>query len=145
MDKSVRFSQLWLWNIIMSCSQVKVTRWFGGICCLHLQDWIISQHEAELSLPLASCWFLTSLILQPWRWRQYIPPKCYLFFNGLHNVIFQKIETVCNHSCENLKSHLSIIGVFSRFVITQHCSNFISWYMRKTNLLQIWESPEVHN
>jgi hypothetical protein len=30
--------------------------------------------------------------LPPWRWKQHIPPKCRLIFNGLHGVISQKIE-----------------------------------------------------
>jgi hypothetical protein len=30
-------------------------------------------------------------LTQSWRWRQYIPAKCQLTFNGLHCVIFQKI------------------------------------------------------
>jgi hypothetical protein len=36
-------------------------------------------------------WFLARLILLPWRWRRYVPPKRRLTFNGLHCVISQKI------------------------------------------------------
>jgi hypothetical protein len=37
-----------------------------------------------LFLPPATCWFLASLILRPWRWR--------LIFNGLYGVVSQKTE-----------------------------------------------------
>jgi hypothetical protein len=40
---------------------------------------------------LLSRWFIARLILLPWRWRQYVPPKRQLTLNGLHGVIFQKI------------------------------------------------------
>jgi hypothetical protein len=40
---------------------------------------------------LLSRWFLAGLILRPWRWRQYVPLKHWLTFNGLHGVISQKI------------------------------------------------------
>jgi hypothetical protein len=32
---------------------------------------------------LLSRWFLARLIVRPWRWRRYVPPKCRLTFNGL--------------------------------------------------------------
>jgi hypothetical protein len=32
------------------------------------------------------------LILRPWRWRRYVPPKRQLTFNGLHGIVSQKIE-----------------------------------------------------
>jgi hypothetical protein len=40
----------------------------------------------------ALCWFLAWLILWPWRWTRYVPPKRWLTFSGLHGVISQKIE-----------------------------------------------------
>jgi hypothetical protein len=40
---------------------------------------------------LLSCCFLARLIFRPWRWRQYVPPKRRLTFNGLHGVMSQKI------------------------------------------------------
>jgi hypothetical protein len=40
---------------------------------------------------LLSCWYLAQHILQLWRWRWYVPPKCQLIFNALHRVISQKI------------------------------------------------------
>jgi hypothetical protein len=40
---------------------------------------------------LLSRWFLARLILRPWRWERYVPPKRLLTFNGLHGVISQKI------------------------------------------------------
>jgi hypothetical protein len=42
-------------------------------------------------LSTASRWLLARLILRPWRWRRYVPPKRRLTFNGLHGVISQKM------------------------------------------------------
>jgi hypothetical protein len=36
---------------------------------------------------LLSRWFLARLIFLPWRWRQYVPPKRRMTFNGQHGVI----------------------------------------------------------
>jgi hypothetical protein len=36
--------------------------------------------------------FLIWLILQTWRWREHVPPKRWLTFNGLHGVTYQKTE-----------------------------------------------------
>jgi hypothetical protein len=36
------------------------------------------------------CWFL--VWLRPWRWKQYIPPRRQLTFNGLHGVIPLKVK-----------------------------------------------------
>jgi hypothetical protein len=52
---------------ITPCSLLKVNWHFRGTYHLHLQD--------SACYPL-SCWFLVWLILQPWRWRQHVPPKC---------------------------------------------------------------------
>jgi hypothetical protein len=35
-------------------------------------------------------WKRARFILQPWRWRRYVPPKCWLAFSGLHGIISQK-------------------------------------------------------
>jgi hypothetical protein len=40
----------------------------------------------------ASCWFLASLILWPWRSKRHVPPKRWLTFKELHDIILQKIE-----------------------------------------------------
>jgi hypothetical protein len=40
---------------------------------------------------VASRALLAWLILRPWRWRRYVPPKRRLNFNGLHGVISQNI------------------------------------------------------
>jgi hypothetical protein len=40
---------------------------------------------------LLLCSFLASLILQPWSWRRYVPPKRQLTFNILHGIISRKI------------------------------------------------------
>jgi hypothetical protein len=39
-------------------------------------------------------WFLLNLLLRPWRWRRYVPPKRRLKLNGLHGVISQKMMTL---------------------------------------------------
>jgi hypothetical protein len=45
-----------------------------------------------LTCKFSSCWFLTWLALQPWRWRWHVPVKHLLTFTGLHSIISQKIE-----------------------------------------------------
>jgi hypothetical protein len=34
----------------------------------------------------ASYWFIAWLIFKTWRWRQYVPPKCRMAFNGLRTL-----------------------------------------------------------
>lgn len=36
---------------------------------------------------LISLWFLSWLMLLPWRWMWYVPAKCQLIFNGLQGII----------------------------------------------------------
>jgi hypothetical protein len=73
------------WDII-PCSPLKVKQRFRGTWHVHLQDW-------EIAL-LAACLMLVSCLayLQHWRWRQNVPLKHWFTFNGLHSIIFQKIE-----------------------------------------------------
>jgi hypothetical protein len=58
-----------------------------------------------VSLLPALCWFLAWLILQPWRWKQHVPQKHWLSFNGIHGIISQKTElfitTASNHTYLN--------------------------------------------
>lgn len=39
-----------------------------------------------------SCWFHAWLILQPWRWRWHVLPKCQSTFTWLHGIVLQNIE-----------------------------------------------------
>jgi hypothetical protein len=75
------------------CSQLKVSRHFGGTCGLHLRSRRLrqarNQHEADSKTALL--WFLAVLIL-PWRGRRHVPPKRRLTFNGLYGVISQMLE-----------------------------------------------------
>jgi hypothetical protein len=48
--------------------------------------------STKLCLPLASSWFLAWLIFLTWRRRRNVPPKRWMSFNGLHDVISQKTE-----------------------------------------------------
>jgi hypothetical protein len=54
-----------------------------------------------LLLP-ASCCFLAWLILQPWIWRKYVPPKYQITSTGVHGVISED----CNLSCLDIVSVL---------------------------------------
>jgi hypothetical protein len=111
------------WDI-PPCSPLKINRRFGGKSLFHLQSRIINQDEAgsnqnvaimmktailgdvcSLSrvqellclLPPSRC-LLDWLILLPWRWRRYIPPKRRLTSNGLHVVISQKVLLLCRQN-----------------------------------------------
>jgi hypothetical protein len=82
------------WDIT-PCSPFKVNRRFGGTCRLHLQVLRISQarnYREATCLIHTSRWFLTRLILWPWRWRRNVPQKPHLPFNELHDVLYQKTE-----------------------------------------------------
>jgi transposase len=93
---------------------------FGGTCHLHLEGWRISQ--ARNHCESASCWFLAWLILQSWRWRQYVPPKHSLTLNVLHGVISQKTETFI------IVSFFLLIHYEIRSIQTSLCSSKLkSW------------------
>jgi hypothetical protein len=67
-----------LWDTRL-CSPLKVNRRLGRICGLHLHSRISqarNQREA----------------FRPWRRRQHVSPKRRFTFNGLHGVVFRKIE-----------------------------------------------------
>jgi hypothetical protein len=55
---------------------------------------------------LLSSWFLARLILRPWRWRRYVPPKRRLTLNVLQGVISQKIEVFITTAVRNIKSYI---------------------------------------
>jgi hypothetical protein len=61
----------------------------GRMCHLHLQDQRLIQagNSAKFCLISVSCWLLVWLILWPWRWRQQVPLKHPLMFDGLHRII----------------------------------------------------------
>jgi hypothetical protein len=50
-----------------------------------------AEQETSSGCHLLSGWFLARLILRPWRWRQYVPPKRRVTYNALHGVISQMI------------------------------------------------------
>jgi hypothetical protein len=47
---------------------------------------------------------MPSYFFRSWEWRRYIPPKRRWPLNGLHDIISQKMGTLHDHRCENLKS-----------------------------------------
>jgi hypothetical protein len=92
------------WDI-NPCSPLKFSRHFIRTSCITLQcgrrsgarNHLGSRWQAKKAQPCFSCnqvsrWFLSRVILELWRWRRHIPPKHLLTFNGLHEVISQKIE-----------------------------------------------------
>jgi hypothetical protein len=85
------------WDITR-CSPFKVSRRFGGTYRLHL-----------LAFTLVFC----SLILRPWRWRRYIPPKRRLTFNGLHCIISQKIGLFINTAVRTSNPELNLLWIVS--------------------------------
>jgi hypothetical protein len=111
------------WDITQR-SLVKVDQHFSGTYRFHLQR----------GLPPALCWFLAWLTLQPWRWRQYVPLTCQLTFTGLHSIISQKIRSLHNHCCENLKSDINID------VSRQKINFMVHVYKWKTSMI-----PKIQN
>jgi hypothetical protein len=57
-------------------------------CKLHMYHCRLGCNQSKL---IASYWFLTSLILRPWRQRRHFPPKRRLTFNWVHGLKSQKI------------------------------------------------------
>jgi hypothetical protein len=80
---------------IAPCSPLKVNRRFGGTFRFHLQgrriSWVRNQPESMWQAEPRSRWFLAQIIIRPWIWRRYLPPKRRLTFNGLHGIISQMI------------------------------------------------------
>jgi hypothetical protein len=82
---------------------------------------------------LFSRWFLAWLILRPWRWRWYVPPKRQLTFNRLHSIIFQT------------KKLFNSLFIFIIFTTSKHCwsgrytayihqyagQNIVTWWMKE--------------
>jgi hypothetical protein len=83
------------WRILPPGIQCRVVRW-------NSIDFCSACH-------LLSRWFLARLILWPWRWRQYIPPKRELTFNGLHYVVSQKVVLFITTSVRTSNPAQSIV------------------------------------
>jgi hypothetical protein len=85
---------------VITCSPLKVN-WRYERCCHHLQGRRINQAKTvwkqvanrDHALIL---FFFAWFILLPWRWRRYVPPKCFLAFNGLLDVISLKTDLFIN-------------------------------------------------
>lgn len=77
---------------IMPCIHLK----FKGTCCginhHHYQDQELTRLE--------SCLFFHRL----WKWKRYVPPKCFLTSNRLHGVIMSEHIILHNQRCESLES-----------------------------------------
>jgi hypothetical protein len=78
-------------------SLMNVNGRFETIFRLHFQVWRIGpakwciKNDAGGKQMSVSSWCLSWLIIRPWRWKLYIPPKSQLNFNGLLCVISQMI------------------------------------------------------
>jgi hypothetical protein len=106
------------WDIT-PCSLLIVNRLIGGTRCS--------------ACHLLSRWFLCRLILRPWRWRRYVPPKRRLTFNGLH-IISQKIVrfiTTIVRTSDPTYCHMLVTG--QRVCI----DNWIDWMLITLTDLQI--------
>jgi hypothetical protein len=84
------------WNITL-CRLLKVNRHLGGTCHIHLQGRKISQVRNQYKSFTATC-FHAMPILQPSRWKQYVPLKCWLTFNRLHRSYVTEDRAFTNFS-----------------------------------------------
>jgi hypothetical protein len=86
---------------------------------IHLQgrriNWPRYQRESSAFHQLSS-WYLAWLILRPWRWRRYVPPKRRLAFNGLHGVISQKLVLFERYGCLHPSNHRLVLDNETRTV-----------------------------
>jgi hypothetical protein len=84
--------------------------------------------KMEATCHLLSRWFLTPLIVTPWRWRRYVPPKMSVEFQRTTRRYIPEDRTLHNHRCENLKSYLWTLSVAG---------------CRTNSLLPAWLTPSV--
>jgi hypothetical protein len=71
------------------------------------------------------------LIIQPWKWRRYIPPKRRLTLNGLHGVISQKMVLFITTAVRTSNLLRLIINNSDFFVE-------IRLPLRSTNAILVW-------
>jgi hypothetical protein len=111
------------WDIT-TCNPLKVNRRFGGTYRLYVQGRRIRRARNLLSRR-----YFAPLILRPWRWRRYDPPKCRLTFNGLHGVISQTIVLYYNLIFFFRKPTATAFLVQRTFVIPFQCCSFrpVTW------------------
>jgi hypothetical protein len=81
------------WDIT-PCSPLIFNRCFGGTYLLHLQGQrirrVLTWNQVQIRGFHVLCrWFV---IILPWWWRRYVPPKCRLTFNKLHTVMSPNTE-----------------------------------------------------
>jgi hypothetical protein len=65
---------------------------------------------------LLSLLHLARFVLRSWRWMCRVLQKRRLICSGLHGVMSQKISTIDNHRCENLRSYIIHFCYFYRCV-----------------------------
>jgi hypothetical protein len=116
------------------CSPLKVNQHLGRTYLLHLQgrriSWARNQRESRLQAePHAFTLVSFQLILRPWRWRLYVPPKCWLIFNGLQGVIFQKTDLFINivvRTSDPTCPNLFFLLLFNIIFVSQFVTKFFS-------------------
>jgi hypothetical protein len=89
---TLQFIYVLFWDMT-PCGLFKVIWRFGGTCRFHAQGRRISQASFLPALRRFVSW----LFLWLWRWRQYVPPKRLLTFNGLQHVYVSKDRTLLNN------------------------------------------------
>jgi hypothetical protein len=88
-----------------------------------------SRQQAELCL--STC----SLILQPWRWRRYVPTKRPLTFNGLHGVII--LENRLFEPQILIYSYFAVFFKLACFMLRQKLNHHISLITVVLNILTL--------
>jgi hypothetical protein len=107
-----------------------------------LSPWKLTDRFSQrwLCLLLGSHWFLTCLILQPWKCRQYSLPKLRLTFNGIHGVISQKVELFTDkYSRVNRSTYLyEACSIWNSYIhsvsLPNNTPKLISWSFIITNI-----------
>jgi hypothetical protein len=93
--------------VITPCSPLKVNRYFGGTCCLHLQGRKIGQArnqrepESKQSFTLVSCLAYSSTL----KMEATCSSETSADFQRTTRRYISEDRTVHNHGCENLKSY----------------------------------------
>jgi hypothetical protein len=78
--------------VYTSWRPLKVNVHFGGTCHISSVEESSTKHVESRS------W----LMIDPWRWRRYVPSKHRLTFSVLHSVVFHKTDGSINTAVRNL-------------------------------------------
>jgi hypothetical protein len=121
--------------VVTPCRFIGRYHCFRETYCLHLQGWIGNvgkyigsggrkatgngpvrvEEWGEMVQANRESLHFPALLLQPWRWRQYVSPKCRYQPMNLHSVSTQKNNTVIRTTMRTSNLTFCYIALFVRY------------------------------